>query len=247
MYRLISFEKFGPYLKTALNDIVIEYVQKTQVPVIWLSGWDQDCVNIGISQDPHKVLNIKTVLENNLPIVRRQSGGGATYLTKDGEISWAIVAHKEEFPTNLHDIYKSITQTIISALKKLNISAKYKPINDIITKNGKISGATLRKENDVTYIAGTLIFKTDKEKMNDVLRPENDDLKKEKIKESDKKITSIFEESDASFNESVNALESSLIEGLEIKKLPFSERELKKAQELSLLYRDKEWIYHGKR
>lgn len=247
MYRLIPFETFGPYLKTALNDIVIEYVQKTQIPIIWLSGWDQNCVNIGVSQNPQKVLNIQKVLDDNLPIIRRQSGGGATYLTKEGEISWAIIAPKDEFPSDLHEIYKSVSQTIISALEKLNISAEYKPINDIVTKNGKISGATLRKENNIVYIAGTLIFKTNKEKMNEILRPENDDLKKEKIKEIDKNITSIFEESDASFQESIEALESSLTQGLEIKKIPFSEKELKKAHELSLLYRNKEWIYHGKR
>lgn len=245
MIEYISFKRYNPYFKTALNDIVIEHVRNSNKPLFWLSGWDTDCINLGRTQDIYSVVDLQKVKEKNLLIVRRQGGGGVTYLSKEGELTWGFIAPKKFFPTQVNDIYKFICSKIIDVLNELGIKAFHKPINDVITQKGKISGSTLKKSDDVIYVGGTLLLNVDKKLLNEILKPENDTLKKKKIFEKNKKITSVNDEIDISFEKIIAAFEKIFLKE-EFVEINLSKEELKKAKELSLVYGSKEWIYDGK-
>ncbi len=241
-WRFIPFRHYNPYLKTALNEISIESVINTKVPIFWLSGWENNCVNLGVSQKVNEVLNLYEVKKNDISIVRRQGGGGTTFLSKSGEITWNIASSKEFFPGDINEIYKFICNKIVEVLKDLGINSSHKIINDVITEKGKISGATLKKVGDVIYIAGTLLYDVDKELMNKILRPENDS-NKISISEKDKKITCIRNENDVSFEEVLNSLERVVLQDYEYEVSDWTSEELEKAEILKEKYSSEEWVY----
>lgn len=245
-WRFIPFSRLDPYVKTALNDILINEVATSHEPIFWLSGWSCDCINLGVSQEYEKVIDYKKVLEDDIVVTRRQSGGGATFLTKDGEITWGIIVPEQFFRGGINEIYAEVCSLLIDELQRVGIDAFFKPINDIRTSNGKISGATLRKEQGVIYVGGTLLYTCDKESMNVYLKPEEDFLKKTRISETQKKITSISQESSLSFDETKEVLQRTFLKDRAYYELSLTKNEILKAQNLSNKYKHQSWIKHGR-
>jgi len=143
-WRFIPFQRYDPYIKTALNDVGISSVQGSGDPIIWLAGWGRDCINVGYTQSVPEQVDVDAADEQDVSIVRRQGAGGTTYLTRDGEITWGLIAPEEQFPDDLNAIYEQTCSTIADALARLGIDARYEPTNDVVTDNGKLSGATAR-------------------------------------------------------------------------------------------------------
>lgn len=241
IWRFIPFKHYEPNLRLALNKVSFESVQNGGDPIISLSGWKPSCVNIGYTQKLNDVLDLNEIEKQNILIVRRESAGGATYLSEEGDICWSIVANENYFPKDLQEIYIFATNKIIKTLNELGIDAWHKPINDVMTEQGKISGTALKKEKKCVYVHGTLLYKIDKNLMNKILKPENDHQKKEKIKEMNKKVTSISNLIDISFEEVVQILTQKLLENLKYEKSDWTKEELEKAKILAKSYSSKEW------
>ncbi len=176
-------------------------------------------------------------------LVRRQGGGGTTYLTEDGEITWGIVAPDNYFPDDVNKIYQEVCGQIAEGLEEIGIEARHEPINDIVTENGKISGATMKREDGVVYVGGTLLYKTDPEEMFTLLTPNEDKLKDKQIEEFRDRVTSVEQESDASFEEAVEALKKALLKGKDFQRDELTETENMRAEELADKYSSEDWLY----
>lgn len=246
-WRVIPFKYYNPFEKISFNEVALNFVQKTKQPLFFLSGWDRDCINLGAGQNYQKVLNVKAVEGDSIVVVRRQGGGGATFLTKEGELSWAMIYPDKNFNVSeLNVIYETNLQFLISFLKKIGIEAKYKPINDVVTKKGKISGSTLKHENGITYFAGTLIYTIDKKKVELYLRPERDTYKKS-LPEKEKLLTSIQEYSNLSLENIISLIEEDFLKEKDFELLDWREEEIQEMKQLVSMYSSDLWIKHGKK
>ena len=242
-WRFIPFKFYNPYEKIALNEVAVDSVKKTGISIVWLAGWKPSCVNIGYGQHVRDVVNLEEAKKRKIPVVRRQGGGGAMFLSEKGEISWSVVAPQEFFPDNPNKIYERVCGRIVNALKDLGIKSWHKPINDVMTDRGKISGATIKRDGNVVYVGGTLLYNVDAELMRKLLRPERDNLKREKVPEQFKKVASVKELANAGFADTINALKDNLLKGIEFSKSKWSKEEMSSAKELSKKYQSKEWLY----
>jgi len=242
-WRFVSFQRYDPYLKTGLNQAVLESVAEGLKPVVFLAGWDRNCVNVGRSQVIEEEVDLEEVEKRSLDIVRRQGGGGTTYLTKNGEITWGIVAPENRFPDDVNQIYSKICSTIADAMAEIGIEAEHQPINDIVTKGKKISGATLRKENGAIYVGGTLLYDVDMDEMFSILTPDKEKLKGKQIKEFKDRVTSISHESDVSLDEVKKVVRLQLLEEKDWEESSWSKEELNRAEELANKYSSDKWLY----
>lgn len=243
MTRLIPFTYYNPYFKTGLNKALMESVRDSGEKVVFLSGWENDCVNIGYSQEVEEEVDLEEAEERGLDIVRRQGGGGTTYLTRDGEITWGIIAKEEEFPDDVNKVYEQVCGRIAEGLAEIGINAEHEPINDIITEKGKISGATLKQEDGVVYIGGTLLYNVKPEEMFQVLTPGKEKIADKKIESFEERVTSVKKESEASFEEAVEALRKGLLKGEEFERSELAGAERKRAEDLADKYSEEEWIF----
>lgn len=243
MARFIPFTYYDPYFKTGLNQALMESVRESGETTVFLSGWKPDCVNLGYSQKIEEQLDMEEVEKRDLVIVRRQGGGGTTYLTEKGEITWGIVAPAENFSDDVNRIYEQICGKIASGLSEIGIEAEHEPVNDIVTEKGKISGATLKKEDEVIYIGGTLLYETDAEEMFRILTPDQEKIADKKIEEFEDRVSSVKNESDASFDEAVEALKKSLLETGKFEESELTASEVGRAEELADKYSSEKWLY----
>jgi lipoate-protein ligase A len=126
---------------------------------------------LGYFQDVEQEVDVDFCRENDIPIFRREVGGGAVYL--DGEqLFYQLVIHKDNplVPASKDAFYKKFLQAPIAAYRALGIPAEYKPVNDILANGRKISGNGVAEIGNYIVFVGNLIVDFDYEMMSRVLR-----------------------------------------------------------------------------
>lgn len=242
-WRFVPFQYYNPYFKTGLNQALLESVGKDGDRVVFLSGWKPNCVNIGRSQDIEERVDMEEVEKRDIVIVRRQGGGGTTYLTEGGEITWGIVAPEKYFADDVNQVYREICGVIADSLSSLGIEAEHETINDVVTDGRKISGATLKRKSGAAYVGGTLLYEVDVDEMFSVLTPDEDKLEDKQVEEFRERVTSVSRESCASFDETKKALKQGLLKDKEWRESGWTEFEKKRAEELADKYSSDKWLY----
>jgi lipoate-protein ligase A len=128
-------------------------------------------VCIGYHQDVEQEMDVAYCRENEIPVFRREVGGGAVYL--DGaQLFWQLIIHKDNslVPASKEAFYRKFLQPPIEAYRALGIPAEYKPINDIVARSRKVSGTGVAEIEDHIVFVGNLIVDFDYRMMARVLK-----------------------------------------------------------------------------
>ena len=128
-------------------------------------------VCIGFFQDAEQEVDLQFCREQDIPVFRREVGGGAVYL--DGQqLFYQLVIHRDNplVPDGKDAFYQKFLQAPIAAYQALGIPATYKPVNDIIANQRKISGNGVAEIGDYVVFVGNLIVDFNYEMMARVLR-----------------------------------------------------------------------------
>ncbi|GAB4223535.1 MAG: lipoate--protein ligase [Francisella sp.] len=148
------------YFNLALeNWLFLENLQQEKILFLWQNS---PCVVIGRAQNPWLECNLEAMKKDNIPIARRQSGGGTVYHDY-GNLNYTIISPKQN-----HNIKENF-KLICNVLKKLGINAYKNQRNDIVVeyKNDiyKLSGSAFREKKDRAFQHGTLLINSDIEKL----------------------------------------------------------------------------------
>jgi lipoate-protein ligase A len=129
-------------------------------------------VCIGYHQDAEQEVDLAYCREKDIPVFRREVGGGAVYL--DGQqLFYQLVIHKDNplAPRDKIEFYQKFLAPVMQTYKDLGVEVRYKPVNDIVTTAGhKISGNGAAEIGDYAILVGNLIADFDYETMVRVLR-----------------------------------------------------------------------------
>ncbi|HUW13064.1 MAG TPA: lipoate--protein ligase family protein [Anaerolineae bacterium] len=128
-------------------------------------------VCIGFFQDARQEVDLPFCREQNIPVFRREVGGGAVYL--DGaQLFYQLVIHRDNplVPQSKEAFYRRFLEAPIAAYRALGIPAEYKPVNDIIANQRKVSGNGVAEIGEYIVFVGNLIVDFNYEMMTRVLR-----------------------------------------------------------------------------
>jgi lipoate-protein ligase A len=129
-------------------------------------------VCIGVFQDLEQEVDVAYCRENDIPIFRREVGGGAVYLDGD-QLFFQLVIHRENpmVPEGGKlAFYRKFLQAPIEAYRALGIPAEYREVNDIIANDRKVSGTGAAEIGDYYVLVGNLIVDFDYGTMARVLK-----------------------------------------------------------------------------
>ncbi|MGD2103492.1 MAG: biotin/lipoate A/B protein ligase family protein [Anaerolineae bacterium] len=129
-------------------------------------------VCIGYFQDVEQEVDVAFCRENDIPIIRREVGGGAVYLDGD-QLFFQMVIHRDNplIPEGGKlAFYRKFLQAPIEAYRALGIPAEYREVNDIVANDRKVSGCGAAEIGDYSILVGNLIVDFDYEMMACVLR-----------------------------------------------------------------------------
>jgi lipoate---protein ligase len=152
-------------------------------------------VCIGYHQDAQQEIDLEFALENQIPVFRREVGGGAVYL--DGEqLFFQLVLHKDrsEVPAHVADFYKKFLQPVIDTFRQFGVPAEYKPVNDIITNGRKISGTGAAQIEDSIVLVGNFLQDFNYEMMSKVIRVPDEKFRDKVYKTMSENLTTFKRE-----------------------------------------------------
>lgn len=129
------------------------------------------------------------VKDNNINVVRRNSGGGAVYHDL-GNINFTFITKYDE--KHLLD-FKTFTNPVVYSLGKLNVKAELSGRNDILIDGRKISGNSQHIYKDRFLHHGTLLFNSELENLVKALNVDNDKILSKGIESIKSRVTNIKE------------------------------------------------------
>jgi len=121
----IDFETHSAQYNMNFDEQLLNRCEKENIDfALRLYAWDKPSISLGRNQ---KILGIDEDFckQNNIPIVRRITGGRA--LLHDKELTYCVVCNKKILNdgTNIIADYKQISDVLIKALNNLGIKAYY--------------------------------------------------------------------------------------------------------------------------
>lgn len=128
-------------------------------------------VCIGFHQDAQQEIDLDFTRANNIPVFRREVGGGAVYLDGQQLFFQLIINEKHPgVPANIAQFYKKYLGPVIDTFRDFGVPAEYRPVNDIITNGRKISGTGAAQVDDMLILVGNFIQDFNYEMMSKCLR-----------------------------------------------------------------------------
>ena len=128
-------------------------------------------VCIGFHQDLEQEVDLGFCKANNIPLFRREVGGGSVYLDGD-QLFFQLILHRDNpaVPMRKETFYRKFLQPIINVYRRIGIPAKYRPINDVIAGTRKISGTGVGEIGNCIVFVGNLILDFNYEMMCKILK-----------------------------------------------------------------------------
>ncbi|MEE8415759.1 MAG: hypothetical protein V3S05_05760 [Desulfobacterales bacterium] len=208
-------------------------------------------VCIGYHQDVTHEVDLDFCAANNIPVFRREVGGGAVYL--DGGQLFFHVVFKEDnpaIPPTKKAFYQKFLQPVVNVYNRIGIPAVYKPVNDIIVNTRKISGTGVGEIGDSIVFVGNLILDFNYEMMSRILKVPDEKFRDKVQKTLHENLTTIRRElgekdGDRWGESALNALMAEEFENV-LGSLDPCEKDAAlqaKMDELGTRMMSKEWLY----
>jgi lipoate-protein ligase A len=152
-------------------------------------------VCIGYHQDAQQEIDLNFTRQNNIPVFRREVGGGAVYLDGQQLFFQLIIRHdRPGVPANIAQFYKKFLGPVIDTFIKFGVPAEYKPVNDIITNGRKISGTGAAQIDDMLILVGNFIQDFNYDMMSKCLRVPDEKFRDKVYKTMYENLTTMLRE-----------------------------------------------------
>ena len=164
-----------PYFNLAAEEFFLNNSQD-DVLMLWQN---EPSVLVGKHQNVVAEINTDFVRENNIPVIRRISGGGTVYHDL-GNINLTVIStagNKE----NLID-FRKFTRPVIEFLKQFHLEAVFEGKNNLTVNGKKFSGNSAHIFKNRVMHHGTFLYDTDLDKLEKVIHPSNNHIVDKSIK-----------------------------------------------------------------
>jgi lipoate-protein ligase A len=183
----------NPYFNIAAE----EYILKNTIDNVVMIWQCEPAVIIGKHQNTLTEVNFELTNELDIPVIRRISGGGTVY-HDPGNINYTVIT-SEMKKDRLID-FRKFTQPIIDFLSGLGIEASFEGKNNLVIDGKKFSGNSAHVHKNRVLHHGTLLFNSNLEKLEKVIRPEELDIDDKAVKSIRATVTNISDYLDAEMN-----------------------------------------------
>ena len=205
---------------------------------------------VGFHQSVELELREAYCERNGIDINRRITGGGAIFFD-ESQLGWEVISVPEKGPRDVLGLYERMCKGAIRGLKKLGVSARFRPVNDIEVKGRKISGTGGTEAEGAFLYQGTLLIDFDIERMLRALRIPTEKLKDKEVGSARERVTCLKWELGRA--PALSRVKMAIIEGFsevlgcEFEQRPLTEWEQEYLDEYLPYYESDEWVYKVRR
>lgn len=184
MLNIVIGNQYNPYLNLAVENSLF---RKEETDTVTMFLWkNQQTVVIGANQNPFTECNVDLLYSEGGRIARRGTGGGAVYHDL-GNLNFSFVACKE-----LYDVRKQLS-VIQKALQHFGLDTEISGRNDITYEGRKFSGNAFSFSRTNGLHHGTILIKTDGERLQKYLKVNPAKLQKHGVQSVSSRIINLSE------------------------------------------------------
>lgn len=200
-WRLLRLEIYSASMNMAIDEAVFRARGRNLVPsTIRFYRWNPSAVSIGRFQRIEEEVRLDDCRKFGVDVVRRISGGGAVYHDSKDEITYSVVATKEDLEA--HDItmiYAKMCSGLVKAAELLGLRADLSEGNlnacpNLTVRGKKLSGNAQSHKGGVVLQHGTFLLDANLERMFTFLRVPWAKTHMEAVSVAKRKITSLKNE-----------------------------------------------------
>ena len=185
--QIIIGNQTNPFLNLAVESQLLDTYQENTVTLfLWRN---RQTVVIGANQNPYSECDVDTLLKEGGHLTRRRTGGGAVYHDL-GNLNFSIVADKK-----IYDVKRQMT-VIQKTLLNYGLETEVSGRNDITYQGRKFSGNAFAKTKYQGLHHGTILIKTDSEKLQKYLKVKPAKLHKHGVKSVSSRVINLSEVAD---------------------------------------------------
>lgn len=152
--------------------------------------------SVGYFQDAEKEINLEYCRRKGIPVMRREVGGGATYLDEN-QIFYQVVWNRKNvrFPKRVSKIFELLSEPACETYREFGIEACFRPTNDIITKEGKkIAGEGGGDIQDSMVLVGGMLMDFDYKTMSRIIKVPDEKFRDKVYKGMEENLTNMRQE-----------------------------------------------------
>jgi lipoate-protein ligase A len=175
----IEPKSFDPAFHFATEEFCMNHFSGETIRMLWRTN---SCVMLGSNQIPGLEIDMEAARRRGVTLVRRASGGG-TIFTDPGTIQYSVITpyvKSMDIEKIREDVLAAMILQVINV--KLGIPAKLEGRNDITIDGKKISGLAWRISGRRLCGHGSLLYDTDLDTLEEVLKPGEDKIKGKAIR-----------------------------------------------------------------
>lgn len=181
--QLVINTSTSPPFNLAMEEYFLVNKQE-EVIMLWRNS---SSVIIGYNQNAIEEIDTDYIKEHRIPVIRRQSGGGAVFHDL-GNINFSVIHALGE-----HDFsnYAKFTAPICNFLQQLGVDARLQGRNDLTIDGMKFSGNAQAVKNGRIMHHGTILYNANVEHLAGALRPKPAKIESKGIKSVRSRITNV--------------------------------------------------------
>ncbi|MBN2796292.1 MAG: lipoate--protein ligase [Clostridia bacterium] len=195
--RLIISKSHNPYENMAIEKMLMDEVEASEL-ILYVYVNEPSLV-IGRHQNPWKEIEMSSLVDSSIHIVRRLSGGGTVFHDK-GNLNYAFIYRKQtsSFAKNF--------DLILEALRKIGINAQLTGRKDLRLDGRKISGNAFYQVGDKCLHHGTLLFQTNLDLLWQFLKFDSEYIKDNAVSSVRSQVLNLYENYQISMNQFLTSL-----------------------------------------
>jgi len=205
---------------------------------------------IGFFQDAENELDVNYCKRNDLPIIRRETGGGTVYIDS-GQLFVQWIFQQNALPRRVDKRFELFVKPLIETYKFFGIDAYYFPINDVHVNSKKIVGTGAGTIGDAQIVTGNFLFDFDYKTMINAIKVPTDDFRKAVSRNLNAYLTNINKElKDAPERCEVIAVYHKKCEeilGLKLVQGSFTDKEFRFMEKVENKFVQEKWLYQTRR
>lgn len=175
----------NPYFNIAAEEYVLKYFTE-DVFMLWRN---EPCIIVGKHQNTLAEINLDYIRENNIPVVRRITGGGTVFHDL-GNLNFTFIKNgKADELVN----FRKFTEPILEVLLLLGIEAKFEGRNDLTINGKKFSGNAEHVHKSRVLHHGTLLFSAQLGNLSKALKVDPSKFSDKAVKSVRSRVTNISE------------------------------------------------------
>jgi lipoate---protein ligase len=169
--KFITYSNNCPYYNIALEEALFLSVIESRIPTIRIWQNIQPCIYLGIGKKHKQEVYFEKCKIDNIPIIRRFSGGGTVFQDK-GCLNFTFILPLEKYPKYkiIKNSYLEIFNIIKTTLFPFVSNISFNGTSDFCINNRKFSGnAQARRKNTLLH-HGTILIDSNINMINKYLK-----------------------------------------------------------------------------